>query len=314
MRPTFSFSLATVLLACLLPGLTAVPAGALAESDPSSGTVRVTGATLRYVIEGKGRPCLVVGSSVYYPRILSNTLRQHLRLIFLDLRHFVPSEPSLEPSLVTLDTYAADIETTRRQLGLGAVLVMGHSIHGNIALEYARRYPTTTSGVIVIGSPPVGVRKMGEAAKQFWETDASDQRKQLLQKNWEGARPRLEALSPSDRFIREYVLNGPKYWYNPAYDASAMWKGMEVNMAIVGQLFGVLFAEYDLAQSPSSLKAPVFLALGRYDYVVPYTLWDSERSKLPRLSYNLFERSGHTPQVEEAVNFDATLLKWLAQK
>ncbi len=104
----------------------------------SSGTVRVAGATLRYVIEGNGTPCLVVGSSIYYTRAFSKNLRRHLKLVFVDLRHFVPSDPSLDVRQITLDTYASDIEAVRKELGLSRVIVLGHSIHGDIALEYAR--------------------------------------------------------------------------------------------------------------------------------------------------------------------------------
>ena len=46
---------------------------------------------LGYRIEGKGRPAIVIGSSVYYPRVFSQGLRKHLRLVFLDHRGFAPS-------------------------------------------------------------------------------------------------------------------------------------------------------------------------------------------------------------------------------
>jgi proline iminopeptidase len=72
-----------------------------------------------------------------------------------------------------------------------------------------------------------------------------------------------------------------------------------------------LFLPYDLAQGPEQITAPVFLGLGRYDYVVPYTLWDKEREKLPHLSFTLFEHSGHTPQLEDSIHFDRKLKEWL---
>jgi proline iminopeptidase len=50
----------------------------------NAGIVQVDGAGLRYRIEGHGPPCLVVGSSVCYPRVFSQRLREHLRLVFAD--------------------------------------------------------------------------------------------------------------------------------------------------------------------------------------------------------------------------------------
>jgi proline iminopeptidase len=68
--------------------------------------------------------------------------------------------------------------------------------------------------------------------------------------------------------------------------------------------------DYDIAKG-QSVDTPVFLAIGRDDYQVPYSLWDNERTKLPRLSYNLFEKSGHYPMLEEQELFDKKLLEWI---
>ena len=68
---------------------------------------------------------------------------------------------------------------------------------------------------------------------------------------------------------------------------------------------------YDLGQGPGEITVPVLIAHGRYDYFVAYTLWEEHRHKLPRHTYVLFERSGHTPPLEEPDKFDQTLLAWL---
>ena len=56
---------------------------------------------------------------------------------------------------------------------------------------------------------------------------------------------------------------------------------------------------------------PVFLALGKYDFVCPFYLWDSDKDRLPNLSYNLFEKSGHFPMLEEQELFDKKLTDWV---
>jgi len=80
---------------------------------------------------------------------------------------------------------------------------------------------------------------------------------------------------------------------------------------IVDRLFGEMFQTYDLAQGPAEIAVPVLIAHGRYDYSVPYTLWDEHRHKLPRHTYALFEKSGHTPSLEEPELFDHALLEWV---
>ncbi len=293
---------------------TGMVASATEGKASTAGTVTVEGATLHYVMEGTGAPCIVIGSSIMYPRLFSKELRNHLKLVFLDARHFVPTDGSFDVSRITIDTYADDIEKARTTLKLGDIFIVGHSIHGDLALEYARRYPQHVRGVVVIASPPRGMSVVAKTSEEFWDQDASDVRKQILKEKWEkvGGHDALKSMPPGQAFIRTYVTNGPKYWYQPDYDCSWIWAGMDPNSPVVNRLFG-LFANYDLAQGPGQLAAPVFLALGRYDYVVPHTLWDDgQKQKIKRLSLHEFDKSGHTPQFEQPQEFDRALLEWMS--
>lgn len=288
------------------------PATSETKAEESSGIVTVEGAKLNYVIEGSGIPCIVIGSSIYYPRTFSQELRKHFKFIFLDLRHFVPSDETFEIDNITLDTYSDDIDQVRKALGLNKICILGHSIHSLLAFEYACKYPENTSHIIMIGIYPCGLAKGSRASDEFWELDASDERKMILKKNWENINEEaMKNLSPSEAFIKTYVTNGPKYWHDPTYDCSWIWEGVEVNMDVINHLFSAIFNEYDITESFPRIKSPVFLALGRYDYVVPYTLWDDVKEDFPNLSYNLFEKSSHTPQLEEQEIFDKKLIDWI---
>jgi proline iminopeptidase len=44
---------------------------------------------------------------------------------------------------------------------------------------------------------------------------------------------------------------------------------------------------------------------------VPFTLWNDAAATLPSFSSHLFERSGHTPQLEEPELFNRVLLDWI---
>jgi hypothetical protein len=43
-----------------------------------------------------------------------------------------------------------------------------------------------------------------------------------------------------------------------------------------------------------------------------YYLWDDRKHVVSNLSYNLFEKSGHFPMVEEQELFDKKLLEWIS--
>lgn len=281
-------------------------------TEQTVGLVSVDGADLRYVVEGCGVTCLVVGSSIYYPRTFSQELRRHFKFIFVDSRHFAPSTKSLDFDKITINSYSRDLEEVRQALGLGKIAVLGHSIHGTLALEYARRYPDNVSHVIVINALPVEINELIVPSEIHWESNASQERERCLQDNWDQLSFEvLNKMSPSEAMIKSYERDRPKYWYDPMYDDSWLWNGIEFNVEISEHLWSRMFNGYDINREPGRITAPIFFALGRHDYIVPYTIWDQRKEIFPHLSYHLFDKSSHTPQLEEAQLFDQKLIEWI---
>jgi proline iminopeptidase len=277
----------------------------------SSGVVTVNGIDFEYFIEGTGRTCIVVGDA---SRTLSSQLKEHFRLVHLYSRLGTPEERVGDVSSITMDTLVDDIEQGRQMLGLGKVCVLGHSISGIVALEYARKYPQYATHVIMIGTPPFMGKRYAPAVSAFWEEHASEERKKILEANWAviGA-DSLKDLSATDAALLEYVTNAPMYFHDPAYDPAWLVEGAYWNIPAFNHLFNVIMADYDLGMGPI-VQTPVFLAIGRDDYDVPFTLWDTERGKIPNLSYNLFQQSGHYPMLEEQELFDDKLLAWIQEQ
>jgi proline iminopeptidase len=275
------------------------------------GVVQVEGAQLRYSIEGQGTPVLVVASAVFYPRIFSRHLRDDLRLVFADLRHFGISDGSFPVERISIDTIAADIERVRESLDLGRVVVLGHSTAGCMALEYARRYPEHVLGAVTMCSYPHIDVKQPDPYQQLWEAEASQERKDLLARNLAALTDEaLEPLSPSERFVAQYNANAPIHWFDPTVDAAALWDGVEIDIPVFEQTYG-LFGAYDIGQGPGEITVPVLIVQGRYDYGAPYTEWEHHRHKLRHHTYARFERSGHYVSLEEPETFDQTLLAWV---
>jgi proline iminopeptidase len=89
---------------------------------------------------------------------------------------------------------------------------------------------------------------------------------------------------------------------------------MTVHSEVTQHIFTRVFLGYNMFHPPVSIKVPVFVGLGKYDYVIPYTLWRSTYPNIPDFKLVLFEESGHTPQLEETKRFDKELLGWINQK
>lgn len=284
----------------------------MGEPQRLSGTVRVDGATLRYLMEGSGIPVLVLGSSIYYPRTFSQRLRTTFRMAFVDVRHFAQNDGSFCLHRISLDTYLEDIESVRDHLGLQEAIVIGHSHHGNLALEYAKRHPQRVPHLVLIGSPPLDVNATVQAADAYWENHASTHRKTVLREKLAALDARdLEKMTPEQAYVIRYVAEASKYWHDPTYDAAHLWRGMPVDMGLI-KVFRNFFANrYTLHWDPERLSTRILVVAGRHDYVVPHILWDGVRPTLPDLAFHLFERSGHTPQLEEPEHFDRVLLEWV---
>ena len=137
------------------------------------GTIKAGRFTLPYRIEGTDHPTIVIGSALYYSRVFSQRLRDHLRLVLMDHRGFAPSPGPVDNSEFELEAVIDDVEKLRTDLDLGRVAVVGHSGHAFMALEYGKKYPEHTSHVIMIGVSPVFGEGMIEEAEENWQSIAS---------------------------------------------------------------------------------------------------------------------------------------------
>jgi len=280
------------------------------------GTINNHNFSFAYQIEGDGPTALVIGSSIYYPRLFSQNLRKHLRLVFTDMRAFAPPSQGELPLTFSLDLLLDDIEMIRQELELDKIIVIGHSGNAFLALEYAKKYPEHVSHVVMIGTSPDFSEESKKSADLYWQQNASEARKKALEKHFE-SRPdtEFEQVPLNKRFIWNYLRHTPRIWYEYSSDYSHLWEGVQVNAQVFDYVWGTLFRDIDITDNLECFNTPVFLALGRHDYIVaPPDSWDPLKSKFKDISMHIFEKSGHSPFYEEAELFDDVLLKWLAPR
>jgi proline iminopeptidase len=280
----------------------------LSKHNTAEGSIAINGTKLNYRVEGRGKPCLVIGSSIYYPRTFSKELRNHFQFYFVDMRWFAKSYSPIKLEEFTLQNIVDDIDTIISELKLKKVIIMGHSIHGTIAFEYARKHPDKVSHIIMIGSPNYQSNQEQEnAINKLWES-ASVERKEMQNRNWKTLAG-MKNLSPAQSAIETYCLMSPEYWFDPTYDAHWLWADMTLNTDILDHLYKSIFSNYYMFKDGRNVPVPTLVALGRFDYVDPATLWDEDYG-IDGLTIKVFEKSGHTPQLEESELFDKVLVEW----
>jgi len=268
-------------------------------------TVSVRGAELFYTTKGRG-PALLVLSAIGtgpYERQTPPPLPDHFRLVYVDLRG--GGRSTGEPSELTFDQLAEDLEAIRKDLKEERVAVLGHSSLGILAMEYGRRCPASVSHVITAGAPTHGnMGKLMEQAKAFFCEDASEERRRIQQE----ALARLPPGAPPGAML---MAQTPSRFYDPRFDPAPLFAEASPKMGLIQHLLGTLTPAWEVTKEPESLRVPIFLAHGRCDYVVPHVLWKGVVEKLPRATFHLFEKSGHQPFFEEPEAFTRAVVEWM---
>jgi Predicted hydrolases or acyltransferases (alpha/beta hydrolase superfamily) len=277
------------------------------------GTLTIEGFRLKYRIEGEGRPVLLVGSALYYPRLFDPALTRDQKWVYVDHRGFAEEAGSLDPEAHTLDRVVEDLEVMRRELGLEDVILVGHSGHAFIAVEYALRYPEHVSKLALFNTAPTNTPERQRQSFACFDDTASPERKRHFEAEIAKLADDL-AREPERRFAHVCIRMGAHSFYDFTTDGAPLWDGVTMTMPIIDHLWGEAFAQLDLRERLPLLNKPVLLGLGRYDYLVgPLSLWDDIEMQCPHVSKVVFERSGHTPMLEQAEDFAFVWHDWLGR-
>lgn len=268
--------------------------------------VSVNGAELFYATRGTGCPCIVpciLGTEVY-ERLTPPPLTDHFNFVYVDLRG--GGRSTGDPADLTFDVLASDLDDVRADLGISRAVVLGYSILGVVALEYGRRSPETVSHVIMAGTPPTGdLEELVKASMAFFAADGSQERKTILQEN-------LAKLPPGTPPTQAVFAQTPMRFFDPRFDAVSLFAESQFNARLFEHVLK-LTGQWNVLTEAESLRVPILLAHGRYDYAVPFTMWNEVIEKVPNATLHLFQRSGHQTFFEEPAQFAEVVLAWMAR-
>lgn len=273
-------------------------------------TFKHSGFSFSYSVEGTGPVVLIPGGPVHYSQTFGEDLRNNYQFIFVDHRGFaVPDDAQY--SLPGLDELIEDIEAFRRHLNLKEFYILGHSGHAYLALAYAYKYQDNLKGLILLAAGPDLTQGNREAADQYFEEMADQKRKDIHFKNMEKMQQEMSA-NPGDQFRIFCIRSAARSSFLPEFDPTPLWKDMNLNLNIVFHMWSGLFAERINGDKLTKLELPVFIGMGLHDYLVPphYT-WNPYKKFFKNLTFRIFGRSGHNPQMEESAAFLEELNHWM---
>ena len=298
---------AALLFASLLPA-------AVSAQRIDSRVLQVPGAVFRYSAEGHGPPIVAfTGSENIGQQFYSDRLRETVTIIHAD-----PSQvPEDQLAAQTMRTVLEDIERVRNALGAEKISVMGHSMFGAVPLEYGLAYPEHVQWLILSGALPYTTEKAFAASAAYWDTAASQDRKEIRKENYTALAQRAAAQrTEAERFWDQYVADVPLRFADPRFDMQAFAAAVAptTNVAFVNRFWGVVLKDFDNTAAYRRLAAPVLVIAGRYDFGAPYFLWEEVGRSIPDYTFHLFENAGHNPMLEAPAQFDDVLIHWMGSR
>jgi proline iminopeptidase len=258
--------------------------------------LRVNGATIFCESVGEGTPCVCLhGGPGTDASGLARTLAPlaaelDLRLIFYDHRghgrsEWVPVEQCTQDQLVS------DIEGMRRALGLG--------------LMYAARHPASIRTLGVVGAA---------ASRDFMARAEENARRRATAEQWVAYRALWDGSLPDDlSFKRAFDTIRPLYFFDPgrAAETSTVRADIRYRLAVRRFIIEHEYASYDCRAELPRIACPALIAVGRHDWICPVDQAEEIARLVPGAELAVFERSGHSPQIEERAAFTRRLATFL---
>ena len=91
---------------------------------------------------------IVIGCENYYRRTFSALLQE--RIVFYDHIGFRKDDDSD----CNLELILNEINALQDSLSLNKIVIVGHSIHAYMAVEYGKKFPDRVDKIVLIGSGP----------------------------------------------------------------------------------------------------------------------------------------------------------------
>lgn len=219
--------------------------------------------TLVYDYAGSGKFSYVlihgVGANRRFFSAVFDHLAKHARVLNPDLRGHGESDKPEQP--YTMETYADDLDFLVKELKLDNIIVIGHSMGGNIALEFASRHPELIRGLVLLD------------AWLFWtESALSFFAERLAELKSPQFKEHLHKLAdmrcfPTDRHkdqVLKSFLATPQYVWCSSLEKMRDWDKARTADAVSACNVPVLYIQtdkilVDLAQFERYSKSPLIL-------------------------------------------------------
>jgi proline iminopeptidase len=270
------------------------------------------GTELAYHTHGEGAPLICLpGGPMRASEYLGDLggLSQRRRLILLDLRGTGGSAIPTDRSSYRSDRLVDDVLALQDQLLLASADVLGHSAGANIALQYALRYPSRVSKLLLI-TPSGGAVGL--------EPDIAMRREIVSlrrDERWfEHAAAAFERLVAGGEAEQDWAATAPFFYGR--WDAAAQAHDAAGEEQTNDDALAAFAAEgaFDPAAARAGLAdlaVPVLVIGGRLDLQRPPAVTAEFAALFPHARLVVQPGAGHFPWLDDPKQFVATVTEFL---
>jgi proline iminopeptidase len=236
------------------------------------------------------------------PRASFGRLADEYRVVVFDARGSGASEGNGEFSH---EQWAADIDGLREWIGVETIVMAGGSYGGFMSMEYAIRYPERVTAVVLRDTSPDN----GNAHLARENALASDRVTIDMEKFDRIDQGRVDDDDDLRDCWREIL---PLYDFH--YDPVSVERKVDATpyrYNAHNYAFSKNLPNYDLKPQLPSITVPTLITVGRTDWITPVSCSETIASLIPNSELVVFEKSGHSPQIEEVELWTATVRKFL---
>lgn len=202
--------------------------------------------------------------------------------------------------------WAADVDGLREWLGVDQIIVAGGSYGGFIAMEYAIAYPEHTRAMILRDTSPDNSN-----LERAYENARAQTRIEI---NWDNFNRYWQGrITDDDDLKQRWAEIIPLYDFE--YDPVAAHARVEAGIyrhEAHNWCFLYNMPNYDLRPQLPHITCPTLVTVGRTDWVTPVSSAQTIADLIPRAQLKIFEKSGHSPQMEEFDLFQQVMREFLA--
>ncbi len=247
---------------------------------------------LHYEVQGKGEAVVLIhsgGADLRDWEFIAPQLAQTYQVITFDGRGAGQSPPLLEPA-----HYVEDLRQLLDHLNLDRVILVGHSIGGQIATDFALAYPDRVTRLVLV-APGLSGFQFSPDVQQWYA--------------------QVNAVAPDSEKMVEVMLNHPVYsvvMSSPQRDRIIEMTTHNTKRSFEWKTFEMRWAQPPTIDRLSELQTKTLFIIGKKDMPDLFKIAELFQ-QVPDIHFAYLEGADHMPTLTHADEVSSRIVQFLSE-